>query len=170
DTAEVVFTGSMDWMPNEDAMVHFVERILPRIAAAVPGVKMTIVGRNPSRRVLELAAAGSTVNVTGRVDDVRPYLDRAAVCVVPLRIGGGTRLKIFEAMAMGKPVVATTVGAEGLPVRPGRELLIADEPESFAASVVSLLQNPRAAKLLGLSARTFVRDGFRWESVADSFI
>src|SRR5207247_2851983 len=104
-------------------------------------VSLTVVGRNPSARVLQLAATAG-VRITGTVDDVRPYVAEASVCVVPLRVGGGTRLKIFEALAMGKAVVSTTVGAEGLPLVPGTHFLQADDPAEFAAAVVAALRDP----------------------------
>src|SRR5207237_3262310 len=132
---QLVFTGSMDWLPNEDAMVHFCRETLPLIRAQEPAVKLSIVGRAPTAAVRKLTE-GSVIEVTGRVDDVRPYLQQAAVYVVPLRIGGGTRLKIFEAMAMGRAVVSTTVGAEGLAVTDGQHLLLADGPANFARAVV----------------------------------
>ena len=121
----------MDWLPNEDGMAYFCRDILPRIRQAEPESTLSIIGRAPTPAVRKLADIAG-VEVTGRVDDVRPHIARGAVYVVPLRIGGGTRLKIFEAMAMGKAVVSTTVGAEGLPVTPGRDLVIADEPARFA--------------------------------------
>src|SRR5690348_2588741 len=114
---EVLFTGSMDWIPNEDAARFFTEAVLPTVAAARPEVKFTVVGRNPTPAVRSLADRDPRVSVTGTVGDVRPYLERAGVFVVPLRVGGGTRLKIFEAMAMEKAIVSTSIGAEGLPVR-----------------------------------------------------
>src|SRR6185503_19513481 len=107
----LVFTGSMDWFPNEDAILFFIDAILPRVRAVVPGVTLSVVGRNPSA-ALRAAAERAGLLVTGTVDDVRPYIDEALVYVVPLRAGGGTRLKIFEALAMGKAVVSTSVGAE----------------------------------------------------------
>src|SRR5204863_7679482 len=108
----LVFTGSMDWQPNEDAVTYFADAILPRIRHQVPHVSVAIVGRRPSARVKAVAERAGML-VTGTVDDVRPYIAEAAVYIVPLRAGGGTRLKIFEALAMQKPVVSTTVGAEG---------------------------------------------------------
>ena len=114
----LVFTGSMDWYPNEDAILFFIDAILPRIQAEIPGITLSVVGRKPSER-LRAAADRAGVVVTGTVDDVRPYVDEAALYVVPLRAGGGTRLKIFEALAMGKAVVSTTVGAEGLALTAG---------------------------------------------------
>ncbi len=142
----LIFTGSMDWLPNEDAMLFFCREILPLIRAEEPDVTLSIVGRAPTPAVRRLASEQG-VQVSGRVDDVRPYMREAAVYVVPLRIGGGTRLKIFEAMAMGKAVVSTTVGAEGLPVVGGEHLLLADEPRGFARAVVRLLRDvERAAR------------------------
>ena len=166
---QLVFTGSMDWLPNEDAIRHFTEQVLPRIQQAVPDVVLTVVGRNPYPSLLELSARNPAVVVTGRVEDVRPYMERAAVYVVPLRIGGGTRLKIYEAMAMEKPIVSTTIGAEGLPVRNGAELLLADTAESFASAVVRLLTDESQARALGQRASLWVRAQFGWDKVADSF-
>ncbi len=165
----IVFTGSMDWLPNEDAIRFFTEQIMPRIKREIPDVTLTVVGRNPYRSLLDLAARDSSAIVTGRVDDVRPYMERAAAYVVPLRIGGGTRLKIFEAMAMEKAIVSTTIGAEGLPVKDGVELLLADSAESFADSVVRVLTTPALANSLGQAAASSVRNQFGWETVAERF-
>lgn len=169
DPHNVVFTGSMDWLPNEDAIRYYTDQILPFIRRAIPDVTLTVVGRNPYPGLVELSRRDPSVVVTGRVDDVRPYMERAAAYVVPLRIGGGTRLKIFEAMAMEKAIVSTSVGAEGLPVRDGRELRIADTPETFAASLAELLKNPEAAKELGQEAGRVVRERFGWIGVAKRF-
>jgi sugar transferase (PEP-CTERM/EpsH1 system associated) len=165
----VVFTGSMDWLPNEDAIRYFTEQIMPLIKQRVPEVTLTVVGRNPYPGLLELSKRDNSIVVTGRVDDVRPFMEKAAAYVVPLRIGGGTRLKIFEAMAMEKAVVSTTVGAEGLPVRNNEELILADTPEAFASSVVRLLQDHALARRLGQSAAARVRETFGWRRVAENF-
>ena len=162
--ASLVFTGSMDWLPNEDAMLYFCGGILPHIRAEEPDVRLTIVGRAPTPAVQKLAEAG--VHVTGRVDDVRPYLSEATAYIVPLRIGGGTRLKIFEAMAMGKAVVSTSVGAEGLPVASGEHLLVADEPRTFARAVVDLLRDPDRRQRLESAARALVLERYDWSAVA----
>ena len=161
----LVFTGSMDWIPNEDAMKHFCTDVLPRVRAKEPGVTLSIVGRAPTPAVQRLADI-SGVEVTGRVDDVRDHVARAAVYVVPIRIGGGTRLKIFEAMAMAKAVVSTTIGAEGLPVTNGRDVVIADEPTQFADSVVMLLRNPARREALEHAARELVVTHYDWAAVA----
>jgi sugar transferase (PEP-CTERM/EpsH1 system associated) len=163
----IVFTGSMDWLPNEDAMQYFCGHVLPLIRADEPDVRLTIVGRAPTPAVRKLAEDAG-VHVTGRVDDVRPYVRDAAVYVVPLRIGGGTRLKIFEAMAMGKAVVSTTVGAEGLPVVHGEHVLIADEPHSFARAVVRLIRDVDRRERMGAAARLLVMARYDWSAVAGS--
>jgi len=167
--ASLVFTGAMDWMPNEDAMLHFVRAILPLIRQEIDDVELTIVGRHPTTKLLAAVSGDSRIHVTGRVDDIRPYVHQGAVYVVPLRIGGGTRLKIFEAMAMGKAVVATTVGAEGLPLTNGCHLILADSPEGFAREVVSLLREPGKRHRLGAAARGLVEQSYSWRSAAAEF-
>ena len=165
----LVFTGSMDWLPNEDAIRYFTEQIMPLIRQKISDVTLTVVGRNPYPGLLELSKRDESIVVTGRVDDVRPFMEKAAAYVVPLRIGGGTRLKIFEAMAMEKAVVSTSVGAEGLPVRNEEELILADTPEAFAGSVVRLLQDREGARRLGQRAAARVRETFGWRRVAENF-
>lgn len=166
----LVFTGSMDWLPNEDAILYFAEAILPLIKRQCPDISLEVVGRNPSRKLQALAEAEKSIRLTGWVDDIRPFLSRGAVCIVPLRIGGGTRLKIFEAMAMGKAVVSTSVGAEGLPVQSGENILLADTPEAFSDAVVSLLNNSVQRKRLGASARNLVQEKYSWRKVAENFV
>src|SRR5213080_2012157 len=164
----LVFTGSMDWYPNEDGIVHFIEAVLPRVRREVPGATLTVVGRNPSPR-LRAAADAAGVHVTGLVDDVRPHMAEAAVYVVPLRIGGGTRLKIFEALAMAKAVVSTAIGAEGLPLTPGRDFLQADDPAAFARAVTSLLRDPARRRAVGSAGRRLVEERYSWPRVVDEF-
>jgi sugar transferase (PEP-CTERM/EpsH1 system associated) len=168
ERVHLVFTGSMDWLPNEDAVVYFCREILPRIREVEPEATLGIIGRSPTPAVRRLADAHG-VEVTGRVDDVRRHVARGAVYVVPLRIGGGTRLKIFEAMAMGKAVVSTTVGAEGLPVTPGRDILIADDPALFAQAVVHLIRDTQARQALEAAARRLVVERYDWSAVAMDF-
>ena len=167
-SASLVFVGSMDWYPNEDAILHFIHAVLPEIRRRVPESSLTVVGRNPTAR-LRAAAADAGVRITGTVDDVRPYMSEAAVVVVPLRVGGGTRLKIFEALAMAKAVVATGVGAEGLPLVPGTHYLRADAPPDFARAVVALLEDPVQRKTLGAAGRRLVEARFAWASIARKF-
>jgi glycosyltransferase involved in cell wall biosynthesis len=165
----LVFIGSMDWLPNEDAIFYFVGEILPLIKQQYPQVSLEVVGRNPSRKLQALAEREKSVRLTGWVEDIRPFVARGSVCIVPLRIGGGTRLKIFEAMAMSKAVVSTSVGAEGLPVKAGDNILLADTPNDFANSVIFLLSDPNQRKRLATSARTLVQAKYSWPGVAESF-
>ena len=165
----LVFTGSMDWLPNEDAINYFTQQILPLIRNSVPDVSITVVGRNPSRKLQELGRRESSITVTGRVDDVRPYMEKAAAYVVPLRIGGGTRLKIYEALAMEKPTISTTVGAEGLDISNGEHILLADTPADFANAVVRVFREPQFAQQLGSRAAHTVRERFSWNKVAAEF-
>jgi glycosyltransferase involved in cell wall biosynthesis len=164
----IVFTGSMDWLPNEDGMLFFVREVLPLIRQKESAATLSIVGRAPTPAVRQLAAEPG-VTVTGRVDDVRPYMDDAAVYIVPLRIGGGTRLKIFEAMSMAKAVVSTTVGAEGLPVTSGRDVMIADEPARFAQAVVHLIRDQDLRRRIESAARELVVAKYDWAAVAEDF-
>ena len=165
----LVFTGSMDWMPNEDAIDYFVGQILPLLRERVPGVTLTVVGRHPPAAIRALADTDPAIRVTGSVPDVRPFIERAAVFIVPIRVGGGTRLKIFEAMAMERPVVSTTIGAEGLPVRDGVDALLADEPRAFADAVAGLLLDPARAAAIGAAAAAAVRAEYGWDGVAERF-
>jgi sugar transferase (PEP-CTERM/EpsH1 system associated) len=169
DPSALVFTGAMDWLPNEDAMVYFGEEILPRIRARRPDITLTVVGRNPSSRLSARLGAQPGITITGRVDDIRPFVRQAAVYVIPLRIGGGTRIKAFEAMAMGKPVVSTPIGVEGLRVEDGRHLVLAREPEAFADAVRDLLQSPERRRRLGSAARLLVEREFSWDRAASAF-
>jgi glycosyltransferase involved in cell wall biosynthesis len=167
-TKHIVFTGSMDWLPNEDGMLYFVREILPLIRRAEPSATLSIIGRAPTPAVKRLAEEPG-IEVTGRVDDVRPHVAAGSVYVVPLRIGGGTRLKIFEAMAMGKAVVSTTIGAEGLPVTSGRDIAIADEPQRFADAVVTLMRDAAMRERLEQAARALVVERYDWSAVANDF-
>jgi glycosyltransferase involved in cell wall biosynthesis len=168
DGHHIVFTGSMDWFPNEDGVQFFVRDVLPLIRQQLE-VTFWVVGRTPSEAVARLGREHPNVRVTGTVEDVRPYIDRAGVYVVPLRIGGGTRIKIFEAMAMAKPVVSTTIGAVGLPVSDGENVIMADEPQQMAGNIVRLLQEPRERRRIGDAARTLVVEHYTWEVAARRF-
>ncbi len=163
----IVFIGSMDWYPNEDGIFWFVKEIFPRIRQAHARANLTVVGRNPSQRLLSAVRTGSSIEITGTVNDVRPFLAHAQAVIVPLRIGSGTRIKIFEAMAMARPVVSTTVGAEGLPVVPGREILIEDSPENFAKAVSEVLRNEAVRERIGAAARDKVLREHTWDMAAE---
>jgi sugar transferase (PEP-CTERM/EpsH1 system associated) len=167
ENSSLVFTGSMDWIPNEDAICYFAAEVLPLVQKRLPQVTLSVVGRKPTRKLLALGNNNPAIRVTGTVTDIRPYVHDASVYVVPLRIGGGTRIKIFEAMAMGKPVVSTTIGAEGLPVEQGKDILLADTPDAFAARTIELLTQPLMRKRIGGAARTLVESRYGWRSVTD---
>lgn len=130
---------------------------------------MTVVGRDPFPALVDLASRDPLINVTGRVEDVRPYMQQASVYAVPIRIGGGTRLKLYEAMAMELPIVSTTIGAEGLPLEDGKELLLRDSPPDFADAIVKLIRDPDSARSLGTRAGERVRRDFGWKRVGDRF-
>jgi glycosyltransferase involved in cell wall biosynthesis len=152
DDDRVVFLGSMDWIANADGVEHFLESVWPEVARRRPAATMTVVGRAPPERLVR-RAAGLPWRFTGFVEDVRPWIRGASACVIPLRVGGGTRIKAFEAMAAGCPVVSTSVGVEGLPVEPGRHCLCADAPSDFAEAVVSLLGDPALRQRIASAAR-----------------
>ena len=162
----LVFTGKMDYRPNVDAVLWFGQAVLPLVRVQIPDVRFQIVGMNPHPRLAALHA-DPAVTITGAVDDPRPYIRGAAVYVVPMRVGGGTRFKVLEAMACGKAIVSTALGVEGIPVQDGRELLIADEPAAFAAAVVELLRDQQQGggrgRALGEAAYQFVRTHYTWE-------
>ena len=160
----LIYIGSMDWYPNEDAVAFFADEVLPQIQEKVPNVQFSIVGGNPSARVQRLAERDGVV-VTGRVPEIKPYFAEATVFVVPLRIGSGTRLKILEALAMGKAIVSTSVGAEGLDLKDGEEIFIADEPTVFADAVIRLLTDPSLRRRIGENGRARVEQDYDWRSI-----
>jgi glycosyltransferase involved in cell wall biosynthesis len=159
----VLFVGALDWRPNQDGLLWFADHVLPRLRAIRPRVEPRVVGRSPPSWLVErLERAG--IRVAGSVPDVRPHVARAATCIVPLRIGGGSRLKICEALAMGRPVVSTTVGAEGLDVDGGVSL--ADDAEAFAAAVARDLEDPAHARERTERGRAAVLARYTWDRIA----
>jgi len=161
----IVFTGSMDWMANEDGIVFFIDKVLPLVRQQFPNGKLSIVGRRPSARLREIGEREKNIEVTGTVDDIRPHMARGSVYVVPLLVGGGTRIKIFEAMAAGKAVVSTTIGAEGLPVSHNKDILLADDPASFSRAIVELLRDANRRRQIGSAARKLVEENYSWGAV-----
>ncbi len=165
---DLVFAGSMDWMPNVDGTRWFVSEVLPLIRARRPDCRVAIAGKNPPPSLIG-ERKDPLLTVTGTVPDIRPYLWGSAVSIVPLRVGGGTRLKIFEAMAAETPVVSTTIGSEGLPVEHGKTVRIADTPGAFAAECLDLLSSDLARSTLAANALALVRANFSWEQVTRRF-
>jgi glycosyltransferase involved in cell wall biosynthesis len=166
DGRTVVYFGLLSTVPNIDGVTHLVQDIWPRIAQAHPDARCKIIGGRPPPSLLALA--GPRVVFTGFVSDLRPHLAAAAAVVVPLRQGGGTRLKIVEAMAMGKAIVSTTLGAEGIEAVPGRDLFIDDNPSAFADAVIRLLAEPELAKRIGQSARQLAVERYAWSAAAQA--
>ncbi|MEZ5396539.1 MAG: glycosyltransferase [Bryobacterales bacterium] len=166
---DLIFVGSMDWLANIDAATFFVEQVLPVIRRSLPSVTVALVGRRPAPAVRELARQHPGVTVTGTVADIRPYLWASKVSIVPLRIGGGTRLKIYEAMAAECPVVSTTIGAEGLDARSPDEIRIGDTPDELARHCVELLRSAAAREAQAQAAAALVRERFSWDRVAAAF-
>jgi glycosyltransferase involved in cell wall biosynthesis len=160
----LVFTGKMDFRPNVDAVMWFVDEVLPHIRAGRQDVHFYIVGQKPHPR-LQVLRGRDDVTLTGWVDDVRPYFSQATVYVAPLRMGGGTRLKLLEAMAMRKAIVSTALGCEGFDVTDGREMRIADAPDAFARAVLELLGSTGQRVALGQTARRFVEAHYAWEAI-----
>jgi glycosyltransferase involved in cell wall biosynthesis len=167
--ADLVFVGSMDWLPNVDGILYFASEILPLVRRHRPDCTLAIVGRTPPPKILELAERDPLIRVTGTVPDIRPYLWNSAVSIVPLRIGGGTRLKIYEAMAARIPVVSTAVGAEGLTVHPPDDIRIADAPQDFADRCLELLADSAARCRVASAAWEMVNANFSWEHVSRCF-
>lgn len=165
DPMRLVFTGVMDYGPNEDAAIFFAEEVFPLVRARHPKAQFDIVGKSPTERVLALAAAEG-VRVTGGVPDVRPYLSSAGIFVCPLRFGAGVKNKLLAALSMRKGVVATPISVEGLELRDGKDLLIADEAEDFASKVIGLLEDPGRARQLGGQGQKTVRAKYSWEGSA----
>ena len=166
--ADLVFLGSMDWMPNIDGAVWFAGEVLPLIHRQRPDCTLAIAGRRPSAEVARLAESDKRIEVTGTIPDVRPWLFGSLVSIVPLRIGGGTRLKIYEAMAARAPVVSTTIGAEGLDVTDGENIYIADSPQRFAERCLALLDSAEERERLSAAAWNLVASKYSWDVVARS--
>jgi glycosyltransferase involved in cell wall biosynthesis len=164
----LVFNGALTYQANFDAMNFFLREILPQIAHEIPGVQISITGKTEGVSLNKLPLDGH-VRFTGFLDDIRPAVAGSWACVVPLRIGGGTRLKVLEAMALGTPVVSTSKGAEGLNVQDGVHLLIADTPQEFAAQVVRLLRHPELRDALAGKAVELVREQYDWTRIGEQF-
>jgi polysaccharide biosynthesis protein PslH len=158
----LLFQGGMDWFPNRDAVDYCVRTILPRVRAECPKVRFIVAGRNPPARFMKQFASDPLIEFTGTVLDMRPYLAAATLVIVPLRLGGGTRIKILEACAAGKPIVSTSIGAEGLNLEVGKDIILADDPGEFARAVVTLLRNPALSDALARSSRAAVVERYSY--------
>ena len=168
-TSDMVFVGSMDWLPNYDGVNYFVSEVLPLIRRRRPNCSLAIVGRTPSPDIQALAKKDPNIKVTGTVHDVRPYLWGAKLSIVPLRIGGGTRLKIYEAMAAGTATISTSIGAEGLHVSHPENIRLADTPQRFADECTSLLSDDAQREAVATAALRLVTAHFGWENITNEF-
>ncbi len=164
----LLFIGNMGYPPCADAVIYFCEEIFPHIQAEIPNAEFWIVGRDPSSDVLRLD--GNGVHVTGRVEDIIPFYQKTFICVVPLRAGGGTRLKILEAMALGRPVVSTSIGCEGLEVSNGKNLLVADTPKRFADETIRLFTDRPLYESITIEGRKLVESTYSWDQIAEKLM
>ena len=169
-TPTLIYAGGMNMFANRDAVLYFLQEIWPLIVAQVPDAQFLAVGQDPPDELRAFAARDPRVAVPGKVPDIRPYINRASVYVVPLRVGGGTRLKVLDAMACGKAMVSTSVGCEGLEVQAGEHLEVADEPAAFARATIDLLNDPARRDRLGRSARALVERKYAWPLIGAKLI
>ena len=164
----VLHLGTMFWMPNIEGVMWFVREVWPKVVAKIPEVSFTIVGKNPPSEIRELSNNGterSSIKVTGYIPDPQPYLERAAVFVVPLLSGSGMRVKIIDAWRWGLPIISTSIGAEGIHCTPGENILLADDPYAFAQAIVKVLQEPSLSERLRLNGRRWVEENYDWRTV-----
>ncbi|MEC4686304.1 MAG: glycosyltransferase family 4 protein [Nitrospirota bacterium] len=163
----MIWVGGMDNIYNREAVDVFIEEIFPLIQKEIPAVKFTVVGKSPTRKLLHLAKTNKNIEVVGYVDDVRPYICKTAVYIAPIKSGGGTKLKILNALSLAKPVITTSVGAEGIEVEDNKHLLIADEPGLFAGKTIELLKNPEIAAKLGENGRNLMIEKYDWGIIGE---
>jgi glycosyltransferase involved in cell wall biosynthesis len=164
----LIFAGGMGWYPNREAVRFLVREIWPALLAANPERQLSIIGRSPAQEVKEAAAADERIRVPGFVDDVRPYMDAAAIYVCPIQTGGGTRLKILDALAMAKPLVATRMAVEGLGLEPERHYLEAESPEDYVRQIDRLEGDPALGEALGRAGRAEVAARYAWDAVGEN--
>jgi sugar transferase (PEP-CTERM/EpsH1 system associated) len=163
DSTSLVFTGAMDYFANVETVLYFVHHILPHIQEAVPNLTFYIVGRDPTEELQQLGKNHKNIIVTGYVDEVQPYVQQSAVFVAPMRIARGIQNKILEAMAMGVPVVTTSLGFEGITAMPGKDIFVEDQPERFAKQVIQLMKDSDSRKTVALNARKTVEENYNWD-------
>jgi glycosyltransferase involved in cell wall biosynthesis len=170
ETYKLIFTGSLDLLHNEDAIMYYAEAILPLLRERNYPSSLTVLGHSPSRRLKQLFRAYPEIRHVSWVKDTRPYIQESDVFIAPIRIiGGGSKLSIYEGMAMGKAIVATTIGVEGLSVNAGKDIVIADSADSFADAIITLLANKARREEIGRHARAHVVAQFSWEKMAAQF-
>lgn len=163
----IIFSASYSWYPNEDAAIFLIKKIWPILRKECPHATLTLAGRNPTAMMKRLVAEDESIRLTGYVDDIRPYIDQAQVYVCPIRDGGGTKLKLLDAMAMSKAIVTTRMGAEGLDVIDGQHLLIADDARQFVTNILTLFTQEELRESLAKNARHLVEERYSWKSIGD---
>jgi glycosyltransferase involved in cell wall biosynthesis len=165
DKNRCIWVGGMDGPYNSDAVDYFLDEIFPLVKKELPQVEIDFVGRFPTKKLTKKAAEEKKIKVYGFVDDVRPYIHQAAVFIAPIRSGSGTKIKVLNAMSLGKPVVTTSIGAEGILAEPDHDVMIADDPRNFADKIIYLLRNPDKAKDMGRKARKLIEEVYDWEVI-----
>ena len=165
----ILSLGGLHWPPNAEGVRWFTRQVWPKVQASVPNATLTIIGKNPPKEIRNPKSEIRNLTVTGYVEDLRPFVAGSAVLIVPLHAAGGMRVKILEAWARGLPIVSTTIGAEGLKVRPGENILIADTPERFAQAVIRLLRDPAYRRQLAVAGRQWVEQHYNWRTVYPKF-
>ena len=166
----LLFTGTMGYIPNRDGILWFVSEIWPHILTQVPDARLLVVGRRPDARVRRLAQNDARIEVTGEVPEMKPYFEQATAVIVPLRSGGGTRLKILDAFASTRPVVSTRIGAQGIDVEDGEHLLLGNEPGEFAQQVVRLLRDADLRSRLSANGRRLIDERYHWQAIAEHYV
>lgn len=167
EEAAMIYTGGMNMFANRDAVMHFVDKVWPAVQAARPDARFDIVGQDPPAELLQRAQRDPGLRIHGYVDDIRPLVRKAAVYVVPIRVGGGTRLKVLDALGQGKAIVSTSVGCEGIQVTDRKDILIEDAPDAFARQVVALLSDPARRRELGAEARDLAASHYAWGPIGE---
>lgn len=162
----IIYTGGMNMFANKDAVMHLLDDIWPLVKTKIPNIKFYIIGQDPPKELLRLSKEEAGIEVLGYVDDIRPYVAKSAIYVVPLRVGGGTRLKVLDALAQGKAIISTSIGCEGIEVTDRENIYIEDSDSEFASSIIELLNNKKRRKILGDNARKLAVDKYAWPSIA----
>jgi len=163
--SNIIMASGMNWFPNRDAVLYMAEKVWPLLIKEYPEASWTVVGASPPKQVLDMADEDKRITVTGFVDDVRPYLSKAEVYLCPMRDGGGTRVKILDALSMGKAIVATTMAVEGIDVTPEKNVLIANTPEDFVQQIGRVMKDKELRDTLGAEARKFVIENYSWDVI-----
>ncbi|MEL0587535.1 MAG: glycosyltransferase family 4 protein [Candidatus Thiodiazotropha sp. (ex. Lucinoma kazani)] len=166
----IIYTGGMNMFANKDAVMHLLDDIWPLVKTKIPNIKFYIIGQDPPKELLRLSKEEAGIEVLGYVDDIRPYVAKSAIYVVPLRVGGGTRLKVLDALAQGKAIISTSIGCEGIEVTDRENIYIEDSDSEFASSIIELLNNKKRRKMLGDKARKLAVDKYAWPSIAKYLI